>query len=255
MNMEPRRATGLVLRLSPVGESDLLVDIFTAEMGRTASLAKGAKRSQKRFFGILLAANSLSLNLAPLKKGSDLWRLEAASLHRSHPGLARDYRRWLGTGPILELLLRATAVQDPHPQALDLALMTLVRLEQAKELREIMSTVMIFLVRLLTILGYGLNLSSCISCGRPALELDTARLSLAGGLTCGQCQQGRFEVEVSPGLIKGLEAAATLDLAALGRLSFSQASLKPGLAFLHRFWQETAGHDLPSLGLLKRLLP
>ena len=41
---------GLVLRLRPLGESDLMVDAFTSSMGRITALAKGGKRSKQRFF-------------------------------------------------------------------------------------------------------------------------------------------------------------------------------------------------------------
>ena len=69
MNMLSRSATGLILRLRPLGESDLLVDLFSKEMGRITALAKGGKRSKQRFFGVLLAGHLLQLGLARFTAG------------------------------------------------------------------------------------------------------------------------------------------------------------------------------------------
>ena len=44
--MEPLRTEALLLRSLPVGESDMLLDLFTRELGRAACLVKGGKRSQ-----------------------------------------------------------------------------------------------------------------------------------------------------------------------------------------------------------------
>ena len=79
MRREPLRTTGLVLRLRPSAESDLMLDLFTRDLGRVTALAKGGKRSLKRFCGLLLAGHLLEVDLAALKSG-DLWRLESASL-------------------------------------------------------------------------------------------------------------------------------------------------------------------------------
>ncbi len=253
--MEPKRSSGLVLRLRGLGESDLLVDLFTARLGRATALAKGGKRSQKRFFGLLLTGHLLDLHLAPPKKGSSLWRLDAASLLAAHLGLRRDYRRLVAAAPVWELLLRATAVHDPHPPALELALGTLARLEQGTEPAELASGLVVYLARLLKELGYGLRLEACLSCGQAGPLERSAHLSLAGGLVCPRCARPGAEGaawEVPAGLIKGLAAAQDLEPRALGRLRFPTAVLRPGLAFLTRFWQRVAGHDLPGLEVAQR---
>ena len=248
---------GLVLRLYPVGESDIILDFFTREMGRLSALAKGGKRSMKRFTGILLLGHLLELELGLGGKGGDLWRLDAAHLITSHAGLGQDFRRFLAAGPIWELLLRATAPLDPHPPALNLALLTLARLAAAEQERELASCLLVFLVRLLKELGYGLSLETCLGCGLAADQIKEPVLSLEGGLLCPACaggNMGRMEFAAPLGLVKGLAAAATLEPKALGRLGFAPAALRPGLAFLSRFWQETVTNDLPSLALAQKTL-
>jgi DNA repair protein RecO (recombination protein O) len=244
---------GLVLRLRSLGESDLLVDLFTRRSGRLTAVAKGGKRSKQRFFGVLLAGHLLEINLAPTKS-ADLWRLEAARVKEAYVGLRSNYRRLLAAGPVLELLLRATPVQATQPGVLELALMTLARIERASEPAELGSALVIFLTRLLGLLGYGLNLDSCLHCGRPAQNLRSLRLSLGGGVVCPACPPGRREHPAVPGLVKSLAAAATLEPRALARLRLPAGQLTGALVFLSEFWQEVVGRDLPSLGLASRSL-
>lgn len=248
------QTTGLILRLRALGESDILVDLFTRGLGRATALAKGGKRSKKRFFGLLLTGHYLSLQLAPAPRGGDLWRLDSASLENAHLGLRRDYRRFLAAGPVLELLLRGAAVHDPQPEALDLALLTLARMERASVGRETASALVVFLVRLLSEMGYGLNLGECVHCGRPYQQGRGARLSPAGGLVCGCRPPERGSVDAPPGLVKGLAAGQGMEAPALSRLSLPQGLLAPALAFLSEFWRRVIGHDLSSLEAARAVL-
>jgi DNA repair protein RecO (recombination protein O) len=248
----------LILRLRGLGESDLLADLFTREMGRATALVKGGKRSKKRFFGLLLTGHLMDVQLAPPKKGSDLWMMEAGSLLAAHVGLRTDYRRVIAASPVWELLLRTTAPGDPHAPALDLAMATLARLEKGKEASELASGLVIYMARLLKELGYGLSLDMCMICGQRNVEAKVTRLSLAGGLVCGLCPHegghhgGAGIWEVPAGLVKGLGAAQEMEISSLSRLRFPPAVLKPSLAFLSEFWRRVAAHDLPSLEVAQR---
>ena len=252
---EPIPETGLILRAGVMGESDVRLDLFTHGLGRLSVVAKGGKRSQKRFFGLLLSGHLLKVNLAPSKKGGDLWRLDSAELIRAHAGLRWDYSRLLAAAPVWELLLRATAPHDPQPRALELALITLGRMEAATSRPELGSALVVFLVRLLDELGYGLSLEICPRCGRPAAGDRICRLALSGGVICTDCARGGAgEMEAPAGILKGFAAAGSLALANLGRLAFAESLLRPGLSFLTRFWQQVAAHDLPALELAAREL-
>ncbi|MBU1276836.1 MAG: DNA repair protein RecO [Proteobacteria bacterium] len=244
---------GLVLRLRSLGESDLMLDVFTSSMGRMTALAKGGKRSKQRFFGVLLAGHLLEMNLEATKS-PDLWRLGSARVRASHLGLRLDYRRLLAAGPVLELLLRATPLQAPQTGALELALATLARLEQGGDPTEMGSAVAIFLARLLDLLGYGLNLQACLHCGRPVEQMKSLRLTLGGGVVCPACPAGHREHSAPPGLVKFLAAARSMEPRSLARLRLPASQLPLALGFLADFWREVVGHDLPSLGLALRSL-
>ena len=51
-NRESHKATGFVLKSLSYGESDLIVTFYSREFGKIKGIAKGAKRSQKRFANV-----------------------------------------------------------------------------------------------------------------------------------------------------------------------------------------------------------
>lgn len=248
--MEPIVVRALVLRLRSLGESDLLVDVFSDGLGRLTCVAKGGRKSKRRFFGLLLFAHLLELQLAPTKKGGDLWRLESARLVERYLGLRGQWRRLLTAGPVLELLLRATAAMDPSPPVFNLSLLTLARIEHAPTRRQLASALLAHLTRLLSLMGFGLNLDQCLACAKPAAEISQPRLCLDGGIACAGCPpRGK---ETGPELIEALSAAQSLDVEGLADLNFPPDELDRALAFLSAFWQRVAGNDLPSLALAMR---
>ncbi len=51
--MRARTAEAFVLRTGSLGESDVLVTLFTREQGKVRGVARAARRSRKRFGGAL----------------------------------------------------------------------------------------------------------------------------------------------------------------------------------------------------------
>ena len=249
--------SALVLRLEPRGESDLMVDLYTQSHGRLRVLAKGAKRSKKRFMGILLTGQHLEVELMPFRKGGDLLSLSSASLLNGFAGLRQDWRKFMVAAPVCELLLKCTSQYDPHPRVHELALATQAGLEAAQAKDKAASLLILFLARLLEETGFGLTLDCCLACGSEPHGSGETYLSLQGGLVCGCCPEtasahGRFTVPL--GLVKSLRSASRLEFSALSRLKLAPALLEPGLAFLNRFWQQVAERPLPSLSLAGRAL-
>lgn len=240
---------GLVLRLRPWQESDVLVDMFSDQYGRITALAKGGRRSIRRFTGLLLSGQLLQMEIDPGKK-SDLWLLRKAGLVAAYVGLRQDYRRWLAAGPVLEMLLRGTPQSLPAPSCLYLALLSLKRLETSKNTGERQTALLIFLNRFLHEIGFGLYLEKCLACQKPLLAQPLS-LTLEGGVLCAHCAPFDHAARQVPrGLVSALLAGQKLPLDALNRLAFAQSSLPEGLAFISLFSRRMLGHDLPSLDFI-----
>jgi DNA repair protein RecO (recombination protein O) len=65
---------GIVVRMTNYGESDRIVEFLTAEEGRVSMIARGARRSRKRFGGALDLFAGLRTHAQP---SSNLWTLKS----------------------------------------------------------------------------------------------------------------------------------------------------------------------------------
>lgn len=81
--MEWKRAEAFVLRSIPLGEADRIVNLFTREEGLVRAVAKGARKSRKRFGGSLEPLTRVQARYFQ-KEGADLGRLESCEILESH---------------------------------------------------------------------------------------------------------------------------------------------------------------------------
>jgi DNA repair protein RecO (recombination protein O) len=83
----------IVLRAVNYGEADRVVTIFGRETGRLSALARGARKSQRRFAGGL---GLCSVGSAALRErtGAELLTLERFEVTASHPALGSTSRGW-----------------------------------------------------------------------------------------------------------------------------------------------------------------
>lgn len=112
-------ATGLVLRTRPLTETSLIVQWLTPDLGRLATVAKGARRPKSPFRGKLdlfyLAGFSFARSLR-----SELHSLREVSLRETHSRLRQELgclqQACYGAG----LLEQATETETPLPGIFDL---------------------------------------------------------------------------------------------------------------------------------------
>jgi DNA repair protein RecO (recombination protein O) len=150
---------GFVLHAYPYRETSLIVEAFTAEYGRLALVARGARRPRSELRGILQAFQPLSLSWYGT---GELKTLVSAEWRGGLPlvvGSALLCGFYLN-----ELLLKLMAREDPHPRLYADYEHSLARLaageDQAPVLRH-------FELRLLAELGYALPLTHDVDTGAP----------------------------------------------------------------------------------------
>lgn len=139
----------LVLRKSSYGEADLLVTLFSRELGKFRALAKNAKKSQKRFGGRLDFFNRLAIEVTLNKGRFNL--IGDVTLKESYREVAESVDSFVAATRVLELLDFLIPEQQPAGELFDLAADTLGFLS---EKREPHSVLLIFLLRALTLCGY-----------------------------------------------------------------------------------------------------
>ena len=142
-------AAGLVLRTRPLTETSLIVHWLTPNLGRLATVAKGARRAKSPFRGKLdlfyLADFSFSRSLR-----SELHTLREVSLRETHSGLREDLSMLQQASYCAALVEQATETETPLPRVFDMMIGSLRHL-LAQPLQA--ATLFSFELKLLTELG------------------------------------------------------------------------------------------------------
>lgn len=148
-------ATGLVLRARPLTETSLIIHWLTPELGRLATVAKGARRPKSPFLGKLdlfyLADFSFSRS-----RRSDLHLLREASLRETHGALRQDISKLRHAAYATAFIEQATETETPLPAVYELLRGFLACLCRQKTSAQI---VFAFELKLLRELGLAPNLA------------------------------------------------------------------------------------------------
>ena len=192
------RATGLILRTHPLTETSLIVNWLTADLGRIATVAKGARRPKSPFRGKLDLFYHCDFSFARSRR-SELHTLREVALRDTHAALRREMGWLQQASYAAALLVQTTETETPLPGLFDLMRGLLGRLPQHPPAP---LTVFAFEMKLLAELGQNPDLAD-------------AQLTVGARLI----------------LEKGLQA----DWPELARLQLSAAQTGELRAFLHGF--------------------
>lgn len=248
-----RETDGIVLDSRDHGESDLIVTLFCRDSGRSTAIAKGARKSLRRFVNKLELFSFLRLTLRQ-RSATSLALLEEADLHAGFIHLRQDMRRYTAASVIREFALLATREGEADERCYALLLWSLHNLDKALPHLQV---VMIFLLRFYDYIGYRPELDRCFHCGAGA---DSGRgfsfSTLAGGLVCDNCTaaSGKTGIRIAPLTISMLQACQSLPLEQLHRLQVQDESLYEALKILHRYGRHMLGREIISWPMLRTTL-
>ena len=165
----------IVLRVLEFGESDRIVHLLTPEWGRVTAIAKGAKRSRKRFAGTLDLFHRLRVQLER-RRPTSMVRLEHTRLLESHPALRTDPRRFALASYLIELIDRLATEGDGAGEAARVYRAALATLASLTTLPPDAGTQVLLELRLLAVLGLRPELARCVRCGSALGREPTAHL-------------------------------------------------------------------------------
>lgn len=172
----------LVLRSYRLGETSLIVHLFTGDYGLMRCVAKGARGAKSRFGASL--EPGVRINAVIYRKLTrDLQLLAKADIVAYWPSLWEDPDRFAGAGAVLEFLDRAAYGESGDETLLDLATETLAAMGAAP-IPSLEAILRGFEIQSLQRLGLAPELTSCLECRR-TLEGGGLFHPLRGGLLCG----------------------------------------------------------------------
>jgi len=178
----------LLVRSVPYGDADLVVTFLLRDSGKVSTIVRGGRRSTKRFGGALEPLHELLVDVED--RGKELCVLKEARIRRARPGIAADLDAMDAAGQALRWARHLCPPRTPEPAAWR----SIEDLLEALDARagEPAALLAVFGLRLLTDVGYALELERCVRCGRPCPEGKMACIDAAsGGIVCTTCGGAR----------------------------------------------------------------
>jgi len=192
--VEPKKSEAIILRTKDFGESDLLVTLFSSLYGNLKGVAKGARRSSKRFVNSLNIFSLVNLEFRERRSGDLVW-LDSCELIDGFPGIRSDYNLLLRASYMVEMTEILFPLNVPSSEMFRLLRFALNSISSKRDIEE---TMIMFQVQAMKIGGFGINISKCGLCGRPYTGEGRALFHPASGsIVCLACER---ESALSPGM-------------------------------------------------------
>ncbi|MGC2423878.1 MAG: DNA repair protein RecO [Nitrospirota bacterium] len=242
--MQSVKTRAIVIHSLPFGESDLIVTFFSPDAGIIKGIAKGARKSRRRFQGSLEPFATVALG-AFVKESGALARVDAADLLDARLWIREDLKKF-GVGCVMLELVSVFEVPGAHSrEAFSLLETALNLLEKSRAPSSLLAA---FFVKYLKLSGFGLPFSSCGKCGA---DLALTGATYAGGFSiyCPRCVP-KAEAALGRGTVAFIRRAESVEDAALGRLKLGPYEEREALDFLGKFTAASAGKRLKTLDII-----
>ncbi|PID74363.1 MAG: DNA repair protein RecO [Desulfobacterales bacterium] len=233
----------IVLDTTDHADSDLIVTFFTQNAGKISAIAKGAKKSKKRFVNKLEPFSSLQIHYQQ-KSQNALAFLREAELQNSYYNLRCDLNLYSAASVISEFLLLGIREGSPENNIFRLTLWAMNQLDRGREAGQVLA---LFLVRFYDYLGYRPNLRRCTHCGKKLQGPAQYILDGETQLRCTSCRHSGYpDQRLSFGTIKLLQRAQDQPLERLHILKISGTILSEALHLLHLYGRQIFQRDIQS---------
>lgn len=212
------RVRAVVIRQRDLAEADRIVALYTGERGKLSAVAKGVKRPRSKLAGGLQLFAHVEVLLAA---GRTLELVSQARPVDTFYQLRTDLRRYAHAGYAVELLDVLTEEQAADPELFDLLVTVLKGLNEGGDPPTLVRG---FELKLLTRLGYGPELETCVSC---ATEVEGGSIGFAtaeGGVLCARCLRTTGVGGISVNALRALRDLVRMPLPELPRRKLSRAA-------------------------------
>ncbi len=249
-------ADGILLRRTEYGDHDLIITYFTHSMGRITVIAKNAKKSIKRFAGVLDPFSEMTIHCARQKRKNALPVLCSVDLDDSFSKIRTDAVKTGYASYWVELVNSWMEEGKTQTALYDLLHYVLEALNRGFIETEVLS--LLFQIRFMRMAGFSPYIDGCGSCQSPLDDIGQERILFdltQGRLVCNSCnpQLVNHGITVSKGTLKQLLWINTTDMGRAARIKFSQRALGEGERLLESFIPCHLGREVKSLMFLRRI--
>jgi DNA repair protein RecO (recombination protein O) len=243
----------ILIRRIDHGDADLILTFLTLEHGKMSSIAKYAKKSVKRFSGVLELF--YVLDIVYTKGKGKLHILKEASVKHPFIHIRSDIEKTAYASYWAQLVYEWMEEGQKEPRIFRLFQKVLDFLDTETLTPEVLSIV--FQTKFLTISGIYPSFDQCGQCGLAFDKIVGDRLIFhlgKGGLVCTTCaSDSQYNVPISRGAVKQLKWITEKPAEKIFRIRFSTQAQRESLFFLETFVPFHLGIRPKSLTFLKQL--
>lgn len=244
----------IVLNRYVLGDSSLLVTVYTRDFGKIKMVARGARKSKNQRAFALEPFTHITITFRR-KAHRDLQTLSQVDVATVFRRLSEDLTRMSYAGAVAELSNRLIIGEEPSVSIFDLILETLDQLNRhPPEAGEVLFWG--FQLRFATAFGYAPQFERCAGCNQPMDEREVRFSPALGGIVCPQCfGQDTNAFSVSLGTVKLLTRLQHLPLERLPRFKASRLSQREIIHIIRSFfmYHMEDARELKSLKFLQSL--
>ena len=244
----------ILLRRMDYGDFDVIITFFTLQSGKLSLIAKSAKKSTKRFAGILELFSVLEV-VAGTGRGKGLAVLQEAILKQPFSAIRADFKKTAYASYWAELIYNWIEENFKQVSLYYLFEHVLTELDQGRTAGAVLNV--LFQMRFLALSGHRPNLQHCCQCQTALEDINQNKLvidSQRGGILCNNCRGGSVSRSlIGKGTIKQLLWVEGGDLAKATRIKFSETAIQEGTEFLEEFVCYHLGKQPRSLKFLRQV--
>lgn len=244
-----------MLRRVDYGDADLIITFFTKGNGKTTAIAKSAKKSRKRFGGVLDHFSILQVVIDG-GKGGRLPILKEATLEQPFYSIRTSIKKTAYASYWAELIQNWLQEDVDQAPLFELFRYILDQLDNDGAPEEVLS--IFFQIRFAAIAGIFPNLVQCNGCNSPIEKIKSPVLTFdleRGCIICDKCKcsVSSKTMKLTKGLVKQLLWLGNNHPECVKRIRFSLQSLNEGLGFMETFMPYHLGKVPRSLYFLRRI--
>ena len=248
---EQSKTTGFVLRTLNYSESDLIVTFYSHDFGKLKGIAKGAKRSKKRFANVF---EPFSLtNIIFTRKSRDMLAfIESCDIIDHFPAIRQDMEKTLIASYFIDLTDHFSPEGKKNEKIFELLrdFLLLLGKEKASD-----TLVRFFEMRLLKLAGFDPVLEHCIVCKTPVTNGNAYYFhAQEGGIKCGACAKvPRYEQPISAGTVRTLLLGKNMDIDKIRLFALTQSLAIESRCILTGFITHVLGREVKSLKVMEQV--
>lgn len=213
--MSVKKTLAIIIKNMDIGEVDKLVTFYTDEFGKISGVAKGIRRIKSKF-GNKLEPLTYGILVFFEKKNQDLVRINEFEIINSFQKIKEDLKLVSYSLYLMELLDKSVEGREKNQELFRMFIDALEVIKQSSS--DIETFMRIFEIRLLSVLGYKLQLNKCVLCNNIS-EKSLGFSPSSGGIVCRRCQ-GKINdaQQISLGVVNFLKQSLKMKWENVNRL-------------------------------------